>query len=90
MHNIRMSKTLLTTIFLLLSLTFGVTAQGMIGVVEYIKTDDPEEFVSLEQEWHKVYKGLIKEEEISIKGTFSIMEILGCLKAVDRSKPGLG
>ena len=73
MHNIRMSKTLLTTIFLLLSLTFGVTAQGMIGVVEYIKTDDPEEFLSLEQEWHKVYKGLIKEEEIYGCSIFQVL-----------------
>lgn len=59
-----MSKTLIATILLVLILGFKVSAQGVIGVVEYIKTDDPEEFLSLEKEWHKVYKDLIKKDEI--------------------------
>jgi hypothetical protein len=58
-----MSKTLLATALFLI-LGCSRSPQGVIGVVEYIKTNNEDEFLKTEQEWHKVYRELIKKNEI--------------------------
>ncbi len=68
-----MSKTLLTTTLFIFNFAMAAFGQGVIGFLEYIKAEDPEEFLKIEEEWHPIYKNLIKQKEMDGCAAYQVM-----------------
>jgi len=69
----KMSKTLFTTTLLIFALNFIAFGQSVFGVVEYIKADNPKEFLEIEKEWHRIYKQLIQQEKFDGCSVYQVL-----------------
>ena len=69
----KMYRTIVATTLFILTCSFFVSAQNVIGLVQYIKADDPEEFLEIEKEWHKIYKELIKNNEFNGCSVYQVL-----------------
>ena len=54
----------LPPLLLLLLIVISSHAQTIIGVVDYLKVEDPEAFLALEKEWMKIHAERLKRKEI--------------------------
>lgn len=69
----RMQKYLLILPFLIFLTTKSAHAQNIIGVVDYISTNDPDAYLELEKEWQKIHEERLKSGVIIGWAVYQVM-----------------
>ncbi len=66
-------KILLNTLCVILSFNFSVYCQNIIGVVDYMKVDDPEAYLKIENNWQEIHEVRLEKGMIVGWGVYQIM-----------------